>query len=51
MYKYFDANHAGWRGVATTDIFTVSLIVLVFFAQRGLQTTRENLAGKVRHAL
>lgn len=46
VYKYFDPDYAGWRGVATTDIFILSLTVTVFFAQRGLHALREILAWK-----
>ena len=46
VYKYYDPDHAGWRGVATTDIVILSLTVTVFFSQRGLHVLRENLAWK-----
>lgn len=46
VYKFFDPDYAGWRGVATTDIVILSLTVTVLFAQRGLHTLREILAWK-----
>ena len=44
VYKCFDPDYAGWRGIATTDIVILSLMVTVFFAQWGLHDLREMLA-------
>lgn len=46
VYKYFDPDHAGWRGVFTTDIVILSLTVTVLFTQRGLHALRDILPWK-----
>lgn len=39
VYKFFDPDYAGWRGVATTDIVILSLTVTVLFAPAGTAHT------------
>ena len=46
VHEYFDPDHAGWRGVTTTDIVSLSLTATVFFLQRGVHALREQPAWK-----
>lgn len=49
VYKDFESDHAGWRGVVTTDIVILSLTVTMVFTQRGLHQFWETLVWKVEH--
>lgn len=46
VYKYFDPDYAGWRGVVTTDVVILSLMATVFFAQQWLHRLRGILVWK-----
>ena len=48
VYKYLDPDYAGWRGIVTTDIVILSLIVTTFYAQRELHELREVLVRKLK---
>ena len=48
VYKYFDPDYAGWRGIVTTDMVILSLTVTVFFAQKGLHELRGLLIWKAK---
>ena len=49
VYKFFDPDYAGWKGVTTTDIVISSIAILVFFAQRELHVLRELLVWKLEY--
>ena len=49
VYRYFDPDYAGWRGIVATDIVILSLIVMIFFAQRELHALREILLRKLKY--
>ena len=51
VYKYFDPDYAGWRGIATTDIVILSTAVAVLLAQRGLHALREIVVWKAEYDL